>query len=47
MPYKLMALQIYLTPMTGEVAVPDLTWATAALALIIFLAAGWWRAARR
>ena len=47
MPYKLMALQIYLTPMTAEVTVPELPWAAGALALVIFLAAGWWRAARR
>ncbi|HYA65381.1 MAG TPA: hypothetical protein VEE84_01745 [Burkholderiaceae bacterium] len=46
-PYKLMALLVVLTPMTAEVAMPELPWLVGALLLIAFLAAGWQRAARR
>ena len=46
-PYKLMALLVVLTPMSVEVAVPELPWLVGALLLIVFLAVGWRRAARR
>ena len=46
-PYKLMALKVVLTPTQAETIVPDLTQAASALALMIFLAFGWWRSARR
>jgi len=46
-PYKLMAFDVYLTPMSAEAIVPDVRFVAAAWALVIFLAAGWWRAARR
>lgn len=46
-PYKIMALQVVLTPTTAEVSLPEYTWFAGTLALIIFLTAGWWRSARR
>lgn len=46
-PYKLMALQVVLTPGHGEILLPPMHWAVAAIALLLFLAVGWWRAARR
>ncbi len=46
-PYKLAALDVNLVPMAAELTIPDLRLAAAALALAVFLAAGWWRAARR
>lgn len=46
LPYKLMALQVVLVPVTEEVTIPDLRWVTAGVLLVLFLAVGWWRAAR-
>jgi len=46
-PYKLMALLLVLTPGSIEMAIPELPWLTGALLLIVFLAVGWRRAARR
>lgn len=46
-PYKLMALKVVLTPSHSELVLPPLTAMVAALSLIIFLAVGWWRTARR
>ncbi|MCC6383404.1 MAG: hypothetical protein IT304_12935 [Dehalococcoidia bacterium] len=46
-PYKLAALDVNLVPMAAELTIPDLRIVAAALALAVFLAAGWWRAARR
>jgi hypothetical protein len=46
-PYKLMALKVVLTPTSGEVVVPELTWLVGGALFALFLAAGWWRAARR
>lgn len=46
-PYKLMALKVVLTPSRSELVLPPLTGAVAALSLIVFLAIGWWRAAKR
>lgn len=45
-PYKLMALEVVLVPLSGEVILPDIRLVTVATALVIFLAAGWIRAAR-
>jgi hypothetical protein len=47
MPYKLMAVRLYLTPLSGSLVIPDLRWVVGAAALVIFLAAGWIRAARK
>lgn len=46
-PYKLMAFDTYVAPMSAEVIVPDVRFVAAVTALAIFLAAGWWRAAHR
>jgi hypothetical protein len=46
-PYKLMALEVALTPTSGDIVIPDARLALGALLLIAFLAIGWVRAARR
>jgi uncharacterized protein (DUF1330 family) len=46
-PYKFMALDIVLTPTTSELVLPNLWVAAGALLLMVFLATGWFRAARR
>ena len=46
-PYKLMALQLMLTPVRAETLVPELRWMAGAALVSIFLAIGWLRAARR
>lgn len=45
-PYKIMAVQLVLVPSTGDVVLPDATWLAGVACIIIFLAAGWARAAR-
>jgi hypothetical protein len=47
MPYKIASLMVVLTPVKGEIVMPDLRLAFAALWLIALLALGWWRATRR
>ncbi|MES2127864.1 MAG: hypothetical protein V4463_11385 [Pseudomonadota bacterium] len=47
MPYKFAALQLALVPTDGASVTPDVRLVSAALALFILLATGWWRAARR
>jgi hypothetical protein len=42
-----MALKVVLVPTSAEVVVPEVRVATGALLLLIFLATGWVRAARR
>jgi hypothetical protein len=46
-PYKLMALQVALTPTSGDVVIPDASLAFGASLLITFLIIGWIRTARR
>lgn len=46
-PYKLLALQVALTPMSGDVVIPDASLAFGASLLIAFLLIGWFRSARR
>jgi uncharacterized protein (DUF1330 family) len=46
-PYKLMALQVVLTPVHGELVVPELRWSAAAALLVLFLLVAWVRALRR
>lgn len=46
-PYKMMALEVLLVPTAGDVVAPDLRLALGATLLLIFLAVGWRRAARR
>jgi hypothetical protein len=46
-PYKLMALQVALTPTSGDVVIPDASLALGASLLITFLIIGWIRTARR
>lgn len=46
-PLKLMSIDLVLAPTEVDMVMPDLRLAVAALALLVFVAAGWWRAARR
>ena len=46
-PYKVMALQVVLTPTAAEVVMPELTWLVGALLLAIYCAVGWWRTVRK
>lgn len=46
MPYKLMASQVYLTPLAGAMAIPDLRWIVGGGLLIVFFLAGWFKAVR-
>lgn len=47
MPYKLASLQVVLTPVSGELVIPDLRWMAGGGGLAIFLLIGWIRAVRR
>ena len=47
LPYKLMALSVVLSPSAEELVIPPLPLAGGALLLVLFLAIGWWRSARR
>ena len=47
MPYKLASLKVVLTPVSGELVVPDVRWIVAGSCLGIFLLVGWIRAVRR
>lgn len=47
MPYKLASLKVVLTPVKGDLVIPDLRWVVGGTCLAIFLLAGWIRAARR
>jgi hypothetical protein len=41
MPYKLASLEVMLTPVSGEIVLPDMRWITGGAFLSIFLAVGW------
>ena len=45
-PYKLAALELALVPASGQVVIPDLRSVIGGACLIVFLGAGWVRAAR-
>jgi hypothetical protein len=47
MPYKLSSLEVVLTPVSGELVIPDLRWIVGGGCLAIFFVAGWIRAVRR
>ncbi|PWR25455.1 hypothetical protein [Zavarzinia aquatilis] len=47
MPYKMQALHLALVPVRAEIVLPGLVPASVTLAVLLFLAIGWWRAARR
>jgi hypothetical protein len=47
MPYKLASLKVVLTPVSGEIVVPDVRWIVAGSCLGIFLLVCWIRAVRR
>jgi hypothetical protein len=40
-PYKFMALEIDLVPVSSQVVIPDLRWAVGAVFIIVFLLVGW------
>lgn len=46
-PLKMMASQVFLVPIAGEVSLPELRWLVAAVLLVVFLAIGWRRAVTR
>jgi len=46
-PYKFMALEIDLVPVSGDMVVPDLRLIIGGLLLVLFLGVNWLRAARR
>jgi hypothetical protein len=46
-PYKFIALEIDLVPVSGKMVVPDLRWVVGGSLVMIFLLVGWVRAARR
>ncbi len=46
MPYKVAALEVVLTPVSGKLVIPDLRWVAGGLFLAIFLLVGWVRACR-
>lgn len=46
-PYKMTAAELELAPLAREMVLPDKTWALGALLLVLYLAIGWHRAARR
>ena len=45
-PYKFMALEIDLVPVSGDTVIPDARWIVGGTLLALFLAVGWSRAAR-
>jgi hypothetical protein len=44
-PYKTMALKVVLVPVSGDLVLPDLRFVVGAALLVVFLVAGWIRAA--
>ena len=46
-PYKLTAVKLYLTPLSGKILIPDMRWIVGGVLLTVFLAVGWIKAARR
>jgi len=47
MPYKLSSLEVVLTPLSGQLVIPDARWLAGAAGLANLLLAGWIRTARR
>lgn len=47
MPYKLASLKVVLTPVRGDMVIPDMRWVVGGACVAIFLLVGWVRAARR
>jgi hypothetical protein len=47
MPYKLASLKVILTPVSGDLVIPDIRWIVGGICLVTFLLIGWVRAARR
>ncbi len=46
-PLKLMAQDVVLVPMKADAVIPDLRWVLGSLLLMLWLAIGWWRSAKR
>ena len=47
MPYKLSSLEVVLTPVSGELVIPDARWIAGVVGLVNLLLVSWIRAARR
>jgi hypothetical protein len=45
-PYKFMAMELDLVPVSGDTVLPDLRWLLGSALIILFLSIGWLRAAR-
>jgi hypothetical protein len=43
---QIAALEIVLVPVSGQLVIPDIRWLVGGACLIVFLGAGWLRAAR-
>jgi hypothetical protein len=46
MPYKMASLKVLLTPVSGDLVIPDIRWIVGGICLVTFLLIGWVRAAR-
>lgn len=46
-PYKFIALELDLMPVSGDLVVPDLRMIVGGICVFVFMAVGWWRAVRR
>ena len=47
MPYKRASLKYVLTPVSGDIVIPDIRWIAGGICLTIFLLVGWLRSTRR
>jgi hypothetical protein len=47
MPYKRASLKYVLTPVSGDIVIPDIRWVAGGICLTIFLLVGWLRSTRR
>lgn len=47
LPYKRASLKYVLTPVSGDIVIPDIRWIAGGIFLTIFLLVGWLRSARR
>lgn len=46
-PYKFIALELDLVPVSADLVIPDLRWVVGVGFVFVFLVVGWVRAARR
>ena len=46
-PYKMIGMQVLLLPNHADLVIPEMRWLVGSVLLFLFMAVGWWRAARR